>query len=445
MDNKGNDELDAKRPFPLDSTEQFDYNLKDSLNAWRSSDAYLDSLTASQKWFTPQGLVLMGMKKKNYKLKYEVSTQQLLSSVGFNPMEGWFVQPNFFFSRTFPNDQKLAFNARFRYAFGAQKFSYLIGGNYQTRPKFQEYVRGYIGDYIAEFSRFSQVGFFPNTQAALLNKTNLMQLYRKKFWEMGYQRELINGLIVSVDMRYENRSEMPNVSDFSLSKDTINYAENRSLPTHKALIGEVRVQYTPFNKYISSPNSKYNLGSSWPTFEVSYLHSFPGIGPNAADFSRIELSASKRLSLGFLGNNQWRVSVGSFLRANQVYFPDFVHFKATPTTSRPNQFDAFFLTDFYEYSTQRAYLEGHFEQELSGFLFDKIPGFRLLRLQEYVGLHYMKQQGSSSYMELNIGIEKMFLKVFGLRIDLYMPVIGGKPGDLALKYIPPGPLIKITE
>lgn len=445
MDGVGNSELDAERPFPLDKTEQFDYNLKDSLQVWRSSDTYLDSLTDSQKWFTPQGLILVGMKKKNYRLKYEFSAKQLLSSVGFNPMEGWFVQPDFSFSKTFSSDQKLEMNARFRYAFSAREFGYAIGGKYHTRPKYQEYFRGYVGNYIAEFSRFSQVGFFPNTQAALWNKISLMKLYRKRFWEVGYQRELINGLIFSADIRYENRSEMSNSTDFSFSKDMIAYDENFSLPTHKAMIGELTVQYTPFNKYISSPTSKYPLGSSWPTLRATYSHSFPRIGQAAADFSRLEFSLYKELSLGFLGNNQWRVSWGQFLRDKQIYFPDFVHFKATPTTSRPNQFDAFFLTDFYEFSTRKPYLEVHFEQELGSFFFDKIPGYRLLRLREYVGLHYLKQQDQSSYMELNIGIEKMFLKVFGLRIDLYLPLIGGRPGDLAVKYIPPGPLIKITE
>lgn len=445
MNNLGNEELDQKRPIPLDETELFDYRLKDSLNAWRTSDTYLDSLTKTEKWLTPQGLILMGMKKKNYRLKYELSTEQLLSSVGFNPMEGWYVQPNFSFSKTYPSDQKLELNARLRYAFSAQKLGFMVGGNYRTRPKFQEYIRGYAGDYIAEFSRFSQVGFFSNTQATILGKESLMRLYRKKFWEFGYQRELLNGLIVSADVRYENRSEMRNMSEFSLSKSTEDYEANFSLPSHKAMIGEINIQYTPFSKYISSPTSKYPLGSVWPTFEASYLHSFPGIGNQAADFSRIELSAYKELSLGYLGHNQWRVTFGRFLRDETVYFPDFFHFKATPTTSRPNQFDAFFLTDFYQFSSRNRYVEAHFEQELGGFLFDKIPGYRLLRMRQYVGLHYLKQEGSSSYMELNIGIEKMFLKVFGLRVDLYLPVIGGRPGDLAFKYIPPGPLIKVTE
>ncbi len=445
MSEKGNAILEAKRPIPLDKIEAFDYYLKDSLKGWRSSDAYLDSLTQNQNWFNAQSLILLGTKKKNYRLKYEFSAEQLLSSVGFNPMEGFFVQPNFTFSKTFPSDQKLQFNMRLRYAFSAQKFSYMAGGIYETRPKFQESIRAYAGDYISEFSRFSQVGFFPNTQATLLNKESLMRLYRKKFWELGYRREVINGLKFSADLRFENRSEMPNMAEFSFSKDSMAYAENFSLENHQALIGEIGLSYTPFSKYISSPNSKYPLGSVWPTFSLSYLHSFAGISPGAADFSRLHLSVSKDRSLGFLGSSRWRLSFGSFLKNDRIYFPDYYHFKATPTTSRPDHYDAFFLIDFYQYSTRRAYLEAHLEQELGGFIFDKIPGYRLLRLREYVGLHYLKQQGQSSYLELNVGVEKMFLKVFGLRVDLYLPVIGGKPGDLAIKYIPPGPLIKITE
>jgi len=173
--------------------------------------------------------------------------------------------------------------------------------------------------------------------------------------------------------------------------------------------------------------------------------SVAGVTNQDAEFSKIRVYIVKELACGFLGNNQWRVSVGGFLRKKRLYFPDYFHFKATPTISRPNQFDAFFLTDFYQFSTPSTYLEAHFEQELGGFLFDKIPGYRLLGLREFVGVHYLKQQSMDSYMELNVGVEKILFKVFGLRIDLFVPLIGGRPGQLAVKYIPPGPLIKVTE
>ena len=69
MNAAGNARLEAERPLPLDETESLDYQLKDSLKEWRSSDAYLDSLTRTENWFTAQNLILIGLKKKNYRLK----------------------------------------------------------------------------------------------------------------------------------------------------------------------------------------------------------------------------------------------------------------------------------------------------------------------------------------------------------------------------------------
>jgi len=313
MTDQGNAELDSIRPIPLDRMERFDYTLKDSLRSYRNSVNYLDSLTKNQNWITISNVILLGTQRKNYRLKTVFSAEQLLSSVGFNPMEGWFIQPNLSFEKTYASDQKLEINLRGRYAFGIQKLGYLLAVNYKSRPRNLEYVRAAGGDYIAEFSRFSQVGFFSNTQATLLEKESLMRLYRKQFWEVGYQREIINGLSASFDLRFENRSQMQNVSDFSFRKDSLPYEENFRLENHQAMIAELNIRYTPFSKFIGSPTAKFNLGSTWPTFELNFQQSLAGVTNHAADFSKIRLSIFKELSFGFLWNNQWRVSLGGFL------------------------------------------------------------------------------------------------------------------------------------
>ena len=344
-----------------------------------------------------------------------------------------------------PNDKELSLSTTLRYGIGNQRFGYSLGGAYKTRPKFNESIRINGGDYISEFSPFSQVGFFPNTQATLLKKESIMRLYRKRFFELGYQRELLNGLNMALGVRFEHRTEMPNISDYSWSKDQIPFTPNFSLPKHKALIADIRLRYQPFNTYVSSPTSKYNLGSRWPTFELRYAKGFGKIATGAADFSHLSLSLSRKSIFGFLGSSEWRVTAGAFLKKDQLYFPDYIHFKGNQTTSRPDEFDAFFLIDYYEFSTTLPYLETHLEHEFSGLIFNKIPFIRRLKIREYAGIHSLIRANRRGYIELNLGLEKLILKVLSVRVDFYFGLSDYYQRPLTVKYLPPGSLINFTK
>jgi hypothetical protein len=437
--------LDSLRPVPLSPAEAFDYHLMDSLKAQRSTDRYLDSLTRTQSWLTPQGLLLLGLKWKDYRHKLEVRSKQLISSVGFNPMEGLYIEPNGLVEWSLPEDRNLKLDARLRYGFGSRHLGFRLGLTYQSRPLNFERLQLSGGDYISEFSGFRQVGFFPTTQAALLSKRSLMRLYRKQFVSLGYRRELLNGLMLELGLSFASRQAMPNVSEFSWSRDSLPYTPNFELESHRILLGEVILSYQPANRYLISPTSKFRLGSPWPRFSLNYAHALPGVGEGAADFSKISFSVEKEMNFGFLGYSQWRVSLGTFLRKEQLYFPDFMHFTATPTLARSNRYDAFFLADLYEFSTDQAYLEAHIEQEFSNLFISRLPVIRRLRLREFLGLHFLARQGSSPYLEMNVGLEKWFLKVLRLRLDIYFPLLSERPRSFALKYVPPGPLIKVTE
>ena len=438
--------FDSIRPVPLSPLEREDYRLKDSLRSMRTSQAYEDSVRKVKNRLTAANFILLGQTFQGRGRLKSINVEQLLSSVGFNPMEGWFVRPHLAINWDLNYDRSLLLDAQVRYGFSNSKFSYAFKAIYKTRPKFDEHIMLAGGDYISEFSRFSQIGFYPNTESSLLYKNSRMRLYRKVFVEAGYRRELLNGFTFDGNVRYEDRSEMPNTSDFSFFNKDKTFAPNFSLESHGALIAEVNLNFQPFNDYITSPTTKINIGSVWPLVSFSYQQAFPVTGSGAADFAKVKLSLSKDFAFGILGSNQWRVTVGRFIHNRTTYFPDYFHFKSNETFSRPAQHDAFFLSKYYEHSTTNAFLEAHFEHDFSGFLFNKIPFVRGLKIREFLGAHLLSREGFIPYLEGNFGLEKVLFKFFSVRLDLYFSVTSETgPRYPAIKFLPPSILINITK
>jgi hypothetical protein len=71
----------------------------------------------------------------------------------------------------------------------------------------------------------------------------------------------------------------------------------------------------------------------------------------------------------------------------------------------------FMLLDYYGFSTDDYFLQAHAIYNLEGFFFNKIPALKLLRLQEIVSFHYLKNDNIDNYLEIGFGIQRLFLRV----------------------------------
>lgn len=430
---------DEVRPIPLTLEEARDFSLKDSLEQLRRSPRYLDSLQHRNNKIQLYQLIVLGQTYNYHRRDLSLFVHPILESVGFSPPEGLFFNPYATFTKKLVREKKIQLDARLRYGFLSKKIGYLfeseIDGN---KRKLEKWKLG-GGDYIAQFSGFDQIDMYINTMNCLLYKRSRARLYQQKSIFASYERELFNGFLSNISFRIEDRTGLKNLTDYSwnrtrrelyTSNDPANPFFPQTFTRNQALIGQVQLSYTPGQQFISVPYQKLLMGSKYPTFQAIVTHVFP-FNSTSSDFTKIKLSISHDLKLGILGNFEWNINVGKFLSTKKLYFPDLFHYKAVETHIHQGTYQAFFLLPYYQLSDTLPYLETHLQHAFHGFLLNKVPLVRKLKLNEYVSAHGLWQQGRSPYLEMSVGVEKNLLKILPLRIDFCVRLLGnvGKPWD----------------
>ena len=414
---------DSLRPIPLTIAETKDYLLKDSIEAWANSPEYLDSLTRRSRSFKLRDILLSGHTFRNYRKKTSLTIRPLIKGVGFNPVEGWNLEIKAVREWEFEKGKSLSIEPNFRYGFSNQQLSYQVITDFHLK-KDEGHIQIAAGDYIKEFSPFPQISRNLNSLYSLFGKLNYKQFYQEKFVSLTYKNEVTSGLTITGKVDALNRRELENTSDYSIWNKTERYQPNFNMPTHRALIGEVTLKYQPFSRYLKTPDGRVSLGSSWPTFGVTYTKAFSMGQASDAKYDKVSASISHTTNLKALGATKWRVTAGRFLDQTQTYLPDWFHFKGNETFIREGSFDEFFLLTNYEKASTLPYLAAHAEHAFNGFLLNKIPGLRKLKMKEYFGAHYLYQENEFSYLELNAGLEVRLFKVVPIRFDVNFRVTG---------------------
>ena len=176
-------------------------------------------------------------------------------------------------------------------------------------------------------------------------------------------------------------------------------------------------------KYQTRPDRKITYRSKTPDFWIRYKKGISALGSDVS-YDMIEISANDNMNFGLVGTSSWNVAVGGFLNDRSLTFIDFKHFNGnTLFYSRMDGLRQFQLLDFYQYSTQEAYFEGHYEHHFNEFILNKIPLIRKLNWQTVISAHYLKTDAIGDYLEIGLGIEHIFKF---MRIDYFRAFQNGR-------------------
>jgi len=188
-------------------------------------------------------------------------------------------------------------------------------------------------------------------------------------------------------------------------------------------------------KYQSRPNAKIIEGSKYPTLYVGYKAAIKGIAGADVAYQHLSLGIGDKLSLGLFGDLNYDVQAGYFFGKSGMELVDYKHFDGNQTFFRQNaananviqtgrsRLTAFQTLDYYNFSTNREYLEAHIEHNFYGWLINKIPLIRKTKFYTLAGANFLYTVGNQNFTELYVGVDNIF-NVF--RVDFVAPFVPGQ-------------------
>ncbi|MFT4595101.1 MAG: hypothetical protein ACI9UR_000733 [Bacteroidia bacterium] len=419
------------RTVPLTELERKDYQRKDSVEIVKSTVVYKDSIDSKNNKFAARSLIY-GYAYQNSIKNFDLNFQSPLTAVQFNTVEGYLIDYQIEFSKR--NKEKGAsLSVKWNNRFGFYSKRYYSKGRIQYRfnrvNRMSIYGEG--GHYISQFNE-GAINSTVNSLYSVLLKENYMKLYEHSYGKAGWRMEVFNGFILNTSVYFGQRKGLENASnidgtsvDFENKYFSLNQPGNADLnfnapefASNMALKWRLGFSYRPGQKYMERPDRKVNLGSKWPIFAFSYTKGIGGFGSLDANYDFLKLRISDSHSLGMVGRLEWQVGAGGFASSKNVPFMDWAHFSTSKVHVAPSGLGRFMALPYYAASTNSYYIEAHAEQHFNGFIFNKIPLIKKLKMQMVGGVHYLYTPSYGHYWEATVGIENIFKLI---RVDFVAP------------------------
>jgi hypothetical protein len=414
------------RPVPLTEEERKDYRKKDTLAAKRESKPYLDSLDQVRNKFKPLSFLIgSGYNPRNSFNKEFYHFNSVASSVFYNTVEGFGFNYGASYSRQIDSlsNKYISFSGRIRYGFSSKDLYGNIGGNI---PAGKSNLGFMIGSDVLDLNNLGSITPLGNSINSLFYERNYLKLYEKKFVNLSVSRRISGGLVGTLSGEWANRRALQNTTDYTFIDDqqsvfTSNNPFNPSndaelFPENQSFRIGLRATYEFSKEYATYPTGRVYQPSKYPRFGISYNRSLKNIFGSDTQFDLLSFDIAKSdIKLGLYGHTAFWVGGGKFLSRDNLYYPDFKHFIGTRSLGYTPKINSFLFLDYYLFSTSEKYLEGHLEHNFSGFITNKIPLIRKLKLQEIAGLNYLSTPAFSDYKEAYLGLQYLnFRGLYGL-------------------------------
>jgi hypothetical protein len=417
------------RPIPLTDEEKDDYQKKDSIALLKATKPYLDSLEKANNKFTVGKFIMRGHNFNNRYEKRYIHLDGLINAVSFNTVEGVSLKYGLSFTKNLAEQRSFTIRPQVRYGISNKIFTANVFASYNYNRLKRASISGSFGSSIEDLNNYGTMSARSNMINTLIFETNLIKLYKKEYANISTSRELADGLQASFSMGYSKNSTLQNTNNFTIRdlKDRYLTSNNPFTPTvetplfpnYSSFNIAAGLAYTIGQKYTTTPYSKRYEESRFPRFQLNYRKGFKGVFDSDVDYDLLTFEIyQERISTGLLGYMSFVVGAGKFLNNNVVFYPESKHFRGNSSTIFPPNLRKFRYLDFYQYSTNREYVEVHFEHNFAGFMVNKIPLLRKLKLEEIVGVNYLTQPGKRNYKEFYFGIERFGFGVsYGYAFD----------------------------
>ena len=400
----------------------------------KSDNNLMDIIMGPNNGFRLIPYLFDGYKYENARHKYAVTIQEPLKMVFYNTVEGLSmdITPNIF--KEFENRKTLSIDPAFRYGSANKQFTFNTAINYRYNPLKQAAVYGSFGSDFLDLNNSGTISLFLNSLSTLFTGNNYLKLYKSTFAMGGMQGEVCNGILLNGQMEYAYRETVGNSTLKTLSgKDSINLTLNDPFnnttalfPNHKAFSIRGSATFTFNQKYTINPDGKFIEPTKYPRLRINYRKGMAYFGSSVDyDFASVDFFQDQ-VKMGIYGYASYFLSAGKFFNNKTVYYPDFKQFRGGQSFFFDSSLGSFHFLNFYTYSTDKEYVEAHFEHNFTGFFLNRLPFIRTLNIEEVIGGSFLTQKLLPGYKEYYFGLKRSVVRVdYGFAYGENLPVIQG--------------------
>jgi hypothetical protein len=422
---------DSIRPVKLTDAEIRGYVRDDSLatiEAAKVSD--VDSIAKkARRGFKP--LEIIGGGSYSFGKGRSAGFHTNWTKFSFNTVEGFKVGLSGFYR--LEKTEKMAdsltnfrrvwyFEPEFRYGFSSER----LYSTFEIRRSVNRGRPGYTatltgGRFIFQFNPENPISELVNAAYSLLLRQNYMKLYEQDFVKLAYSQRVTDAFTFRTNLLYAYRRELENNSDFSFyNRPERLYMSNRpenieaspqAFEDHHALIWHGNLEWRPGMKYSIRNGRKNPIYESAPMLVLNYSRAISSVfnNQNAARFDRLEGGIEHFFNFGVSGKLDFNIKAGTFLNQDRVYFQDFKHFGGNRTIFANMGVAANYrFLDYYQYSTQGAYISSIMHYQFRKFLLTQLPMLRFSGVRENIFLNYLKTENSPHYWEVGYSLDNLF-------------------------------------
>jgi len=388
------------RPAPLNKAEMELKFTSDSLKTYHNSTEYLDSVQAARNKISIEEVLITGVDFWNYKKKQQIDIYPISSFLDYTLIDGIRLGPGGSYRRRFENQRFFSIWSYANASLRTGKVNGSINFRFLSNPKKLAWTTFNYN------SRYTSINPFD----AFLSQLQLSNYIRSNSMSLYHRRELVNGLYLWSRFTWRQRRPLGDLAQpDEFIEELVTEEGVYEFIGHEAVITEIALDFTPFQKYMTEPNRKVILGSKFPTFFIDYKRGWNGIFSSDIDYQHLEFGANQKVTLGTLGYSKFNVTAGTFLSTDSL-FPemDLKRIRQSDPILFSAPLNSYQLLDT-SLITSKWYIEGHYLHHFNGALINNLPLIKKLKLRTVAGVSAMwLAESNYRHEELLAGVERVF-------------------------------------
>ncbi len=390
------------RTEPLTKKELRYVRYKDSIYTATHTKIYLDSMDRVINKITLKNVLLFGQTFNDHEKERRWFIPPITSF--YQPLQfgGSRIYLSFYYNKTYPSKKNISLWNNISYGIR----NHDVNGSIRFSKLYNPFKRSY---YTITIERQFQYIFQGDAWINLLKRNNI---YLNNGLGLGHNFEVVNGLYLFTDVNFALRRSVSgyktNDRIDSLFGDILEDNQAIYFKPYNALYGQVRLQYTPHQRYIREPKEKIILGSNWPTFYITWRKGIPGMLRSEVNFNYLETGIEQEIRLGLAGVSSYTIRTGSFLSRIDLRLVDYKFQRRGDPVLFLNPKEAFQSLDS-TFPVFNRYYEAHYVHDFNGAIINKIPVLQKLHLHEVAGGGFLiAPERDLRYAEAFAGIERVF-------------------------------------